>query len=183
MPLEKLLEEIRSRGEEGLKKVTERRSSDLAKIAAELEGRITSIRAEVAKATEAEIARDRAQRIAAAHLAARRLLYDAREERLEQGLAETRELLARLCTTPRYAAILRRMIAAATLRLGTSARVSGRSEDAALLSRLAGKGFDPTPRSITGGIVAESEDGHRRLNLSFDELLRQHTDEVRGLLA
>jgi len=177
------LDEIRARGKDELEKIANRRASDLAKIAAELESRVAVIRAEGAKATATEIARDRAQRIAAAHLAARRVLYDAREERLEQGLAETRELLAGLCATPRYSAILRRMVAAATFSLGPSARISGRGEDAPLLSRLAGKGFDPTPRTITGGILAESEDGRRRLNLSFEELLRQHSDGVRGLLA
>jgi len=75
------------------------------------------------------------------------------------------------------------MIARAGERLGRSTRVSGRADDAALLTRLAGKSFDAAPRPILGGIVAETPDGRRRLDLSFDELMRQHADAVRGLLA
>jgi vacuolar-type H+-ATPase subunit E/Vma4 len=183
MSLESLVDEIRSRGEAELKSVAARRDAELSKISAERDARVEAIRADAAKATEAEVARERAQRLAAAHLAARRLLYEAREERLAQGFAETRQLLADLSEEAEYATILRRMLASATARLGKSARVSGRAGDAALLARLAGKSFDPSPRPILGGLVAETPDGRRRLDLSFDELLRQHADAVRGLLA
>ena len=183
MSLESLVAEIRSRGQAELQVIVDRRASDLANVASNLETRVATIRAEAAKATEAEVGRDRAQRIAAAHLTARRLAYEAREERLERRLAEVHELLGRLSESPTYPTILGRMVAAATSRLGTPIRISGRTEDAAVLSRLAGKSFDPTPRAIAGGVVAETPDGHRRLDLSFDELLRQRSDAVRGLLA
>ncbi len=183
MSLESLVEEIRARGEAELKATADRRAAELARVAADREARLVALRESSAKAAEAEAARERAQRLAAAHLAARRRLYEAREARLDRGLAETRQLLASLTGGAGYPGIVRRMIASATGRLGRTARISGRAEDAALLARLAGKGFDPTPRAITGGIVAESEDGRRRLDLSFDELLRQRADVVRGLLA
>ena len=47
----------------------------------------------------------------------------------------------------------------------------------------AGKGFDDTPAPILGGLIAVTSDGSRRLNLSFDELLRLREDQVRTLLA
>jgi vacuolar-type H+-ATPase subunit E/Vma4 len=183
MSLESLVDEIRTRGEAELRAIEEQRAADLARIASERDANVQALRAGVAQATEAEAARERAQRLAAAHLAARRRLYEAREERLDRGLSETRELLASLADEPRYATVLRRMTAAATTRLGRDVRFSGRPEDAALLARVAGKAFDPTPRSILGGVVAETGDGRRRLDLSFDELLRQRADAVRGLLA
>ena len=182
MSLESLVDEIRARGESELKAIADRREADLRAIVADRDARVAQVRSDSAKATDAELARDRAQRIAAAHLAARRLLYEAREERLAQGFAATRKLLADLAEEPDYADVLRRMIARAGDRLGRSARVSGRAEDAALLARLAGKSFDPTARTILGGIVVETPDGRRRLDLSFDELLRQHADAVRALL-
>jgi vacuolar-type H+-ATPase subunit E/Vma4 len=182
MSLESLVDEIRARGEAELKATAVARESDLAKVAAERDAKVAALRAEADRATDAEIARDRAQRVAAAHLAARRLEYEAREERLAQGFADTREALADLTDQAEYAPILRRMIASATDRLGKSLRISGRAEDAALLARLAGRSFDPEPRAILGGLVAETPDGRRRLDLSFDELLRQRADAVRALL-
>jgi vacuolar-type H+-ATPase subunit E/Vma4 len=183
MSLESLIEEIRSRGEAELQAIEAQRDRQLAEIARDREARLGTIRGEAARATDAEIARDRAQRIAAAHLAARRLLYEAREERLSRGVEETRQRLADLASADAHEAILRRMLASANARLGRGARLSGRAEDAALLGRVAGKAFDPTPRPILGGLVAETPDGRRRLDLSFDELLRQRADAVRALLA
>ncbi len=183
MSLESLVDELRARGEAELKASAAQRDAELAKIASERDAKVAQLRADAAKATAAEAARDRAQRIAAAHLAARRLLYEAREERLDAGFDATRQLLAALTEQPEYANVLRRQVAAATSRLGKSVRVFGRAEDASLLARLAGKSFDPAPRAILGGLVAETPDGRRRLDLSFDELLRQRADAVRGLLA
>jgi vacuolar-type H+-ATPase subunit E/Vma4 len=182
MSLESLVGEIRSRGEAELGAIAERRASDLARVTSERDTRVAAIRAEVARTIEAEVVRDRAQRIAGARLTARRLMYEAREDRLDRGLADARELLGRLGDRPTYPKILERMVAAAVSRLGGSVRISGRREDASVLSRLAGASFDPTPRTIVGGVVAETPDGHRRLDLSFDELLRQRSDAVRGLL-
>ena len=74
------------------------------------------------------------------------------------------------------------MVAAATDELGKGVRIRGRSEDAALLQKVAGKAFDPAPVPIVGGLIAATANGDRRLNLSFDELLRMREDRVRELL-
>ena len=183
MSLDSLVAEIRARGEAELGTIATDKDGEIARIAAERDARVAALRAEARRTTDAEVALERAQRLAAAHLAARRLLYEAREERLARGFEETRAMLEALTEEAEYAQVLRRMIASATSRLGKTVRISGRAEDAALLARLAGKGFDETPRAIVGGLVAETPDGRRRLDLSFDELLRQHADPVRGLLA
>lgn len=182
MSLESLVEEIRAHGESERKAIADRRDAELRSIAADRDGRVARVRAEASRTAETEVGRERAQRIAAAHLTARRLLYEAQEDRLTEGLAQVRQVLVDLTSEAEYAAILRRMIARATERLGKSARVSGRAEDAALLGRLAGRTFDPTARPIAGGVIVETADGRRRLDLSFEELLRQHADAVRALL-
>jgi len=183
MSLESLVEEIRRRGAAELAEVTSAQDLERAKIVAERDQKVEEIRAEGARATEAEVARERAQRVAAAKLQARKLLYEAREKRLGTAVAETRTLLQEYTRSTQYPAVLRRMAVAATDALGKQVRISGRGEDASLLAKVAGKSFDPTPQPILGGLVAETPDGSRRLNLAFDELLRLHEDRVRELLA
>jgi V/A-type H+/Na+-transporting ATPase subunit E len=183
MSLESLVEEIRRRGEADLAAITAARDAERAKVVAQRDQRIEQVRAESARATEAEVARERAQRLAAAKLQARKLLYEARERRLGTAVTETRTLLQEYTRSTQYPAVLKRMAAAATDALGKQIRISGRGEDAYLLAKVAGKGFDPTPQPILGGLVAETTDGSRRLNLAFDELLRLHEDRVRELLA
>jgi vacuolar-type H+-ATPase subunit E/Vma4 len=183
MTLESLVEEIRRRGETELGSITTARSAEEAKVDADREARVEAIRGEAARTTAADIARERAQRVAAAKLAARKMLYGAREARLVQALEETREVLSEFTESSDYAATLRKMLRTARSELGESARISGRKEDSAALGKLAGKSFDPTPRPILGGLVAETPDASRRLDLSFDELLRLRGDKLRELLA
>ena len=183
MTLESLVEEIRRLGEAELVATERARSAEEARVAAERDRRVNEVRTEASRATEAEVARERAQRVAAAKLQSRKLLYEAREKRLEAAIAETRTLLRDYTSSPDYPAVLRRMFAAATEALGKQLRVSGRAEDAGALAKVAGRSFDPTPRAILGGLIAETTDGNRRLNLSFDELLRLREDKVRELLA
>lgn len=183
MSLESLVEEIRQHAEAELRVTTERRQAESAKLLADRDRRIAEIRATSARATEMEVARERAQRVAAAKLQSRKMLYEAREKRLEEGLRETRQLLADYTRAPEYPAVLKRMVDVANAALGRQVQISGRAEDAATLSKVAGKAFDATRRPILGGVIAETTDKSRRLNLSFDELLRLREDEVRELLA
>ncbi|MFZ1023261.1 MAG: V-type ATP synthase subunit E family protein [Thermoplasmata archaeon] len=183
MSLENLVEEIRQHAEAELKATIEQQKAEETQILADRARRIKEIGAASQRATETEVARERAQRLAGAKLQARKLLYEAREKRLEDGLRETRALLADYTTSPSYPTVLKRMVETATASLGRQIRVSGRAEDASLLAKAAGKSFDPAPQPILGGLIAETVDKSRRLNLSFDELLRLREDEVREILA
>jgi vacuolar-type H+-ATPase subunit E/Vma4 len=182
MSLDSLVAEIRSRGEAELRALETARAAEAARIAVSRDAEITALRAESKRLAEAEAARERAQRIAAAKLKARKLLYEAREARLTGAIQETRELLRAYTDSDDYPATLKRMVDVATTRLGKQLKVTGRAADASKLSKVAGKSADPTPAAILGGLVAETTDGTRRLNLSFDELLRLHEDRVRELL-
>lgn len=183
MSLESLVDEIRRRGEADLAETTASRDAERARILSERDRRLEDVRSQSARATDTEIARERAQRLAAAKLQARKLLYEAREKRLENGIAETRTLLSEYTRSPQYPTVLKRMVAVANDSLGKQTRISGRAEDSAVLAKVAGKSFDPTPQPILGGLLAETPDGNRRLNLSFDELLRLREDRVREILA
>lgn len=183
MGLETLVAEIRRRGEAELKTIEEARDAETAKIAADRDAKIGAIRSESQRLAELEAARERAQRIAGAKLKARKLLYEAREARLRAGVEATRALLSDFTRSEAYPAVLKRMVDTAGDTLGKQLKVRGRSEDAARLQKAAGKAYDPTPVPILGGLVAETADGSRRLNLSFDELLRLREDRVRELLA
>ncbi|HYB77841.1 MAG TPA: V-type ATP synthase subunit E family protein, partial [Thermoplasmata archaeon] len=138
MSLESLVEEIRRRGEADLAALTAARDSETTKIASERDRQMDAIRAESARETEAEVAHERAQRLAAAKLQARKLLYEAREKRLEGAIGETRTLLQEYTRSPQYPAVLKRMMGAATDSLGKQIRIFGRVEDASLLAKVAG---------------------------------------------
>jgi len=183
MSLESLVEEIRRRGEADVQAAEAEERAAAEKLGKERDDRIAQLRAESAQATAVEIARERAQRLAGAKLESRKKLYEARERRLARSVTATRQILADFTESDDYPGVLKRMCQVATEELGKQLRIGGRAEDAGVLQKVAGKAFDPTPFPILGGLVAQTADGRRRLNLSFDELLRLREDRVRDLLA
>lgn len=183
MTLERLVAEIRARGERELTEESEKFEAEKGRLLADREQRVATIQNDFRTRSEAEARRERAQRVAGARMQARKLEYEAQERAMSASLETVRALLRKFTQGEEYPEVLRRMYALALDELGKDVRVSGRAEDAAVLRSIAGRSFDPTPASIPGGLIAETPDGARRLTLSFDELLRLREDRVRSLLA
>jgi vacuolar-type H+-ATPase subunit E/Vma4 len=183
MSLDRLVEEVRLRGDEELRKELERQKTEERAIETDRDKRVQAANEWARKRVELETARERAQRLASAKLQARKLVYEAQEKQTGASLGRVRELLADSTDSDDYSRVLKRMVAYATDSLGKPVKVLGRAEDAALLKKVAGPSFDGRAVPILGGLIAESADGARRLNLSFDELLRLREDQVRALLA
>lgn len=183
MSLERLVEEIRRRGEEEAQAEQTRWEAEVARRSTERDRRVGEIRTDAARSAELEAAREHAQKIASARLAARKLTYEARERQTGDALRDARNLLTAYTKEAEYAQVLKRMAALSQGTLGKSVRIYGRKEDAGLLKAAAGKAFDDRTAPILGGLIAETPDGERRLNLSFDELLRLREDRLRELFA
>ncbi|MCI4369468.1 MAG: hypothetical protein L3K09_07905 [Thermoplasmata archaeon] len=183
MSLERIVEEILARAEKEYAEEKARVDAELARLTGDRDRRLAQLREEGLRLSTAEAARERAQKVAAAKLEARKLNYLSRERSGSEGLKAVRELLVGFTESEEYPQVLKRMYSVATDSLGKQVKISGRVEDASVLRSIAGKGFDPTPVPVLGGLVAESPEGARRLNLTFDELLRLREDQVRSLLA
>lgn len=183
MSLDRLVEEIAARGAAQVRAIEETTAREAAKITAERDRRVLAIQQGMERAAAIEASRERAQRVAAAKLRSRQRLYEAREARLKSSLAATQQLLADFTNRPEYPKVLERMYRYATETLGDGVRLKGRAEDAAALKKIAPGRLDPNPAPIVGGLIAETADGSRSLDLSFNELLRLREDRVRELLA
>lgn len=182
MGLDELIGEIRRRADEEAQREHERLERESARLLAERESRVHELTESARQEAIAEGARERAHRVAAARFEARKQRYLAEAGQLNAGLEQARAMLREFTASPEYAKLLGRMVDTAQATLGKGIRVRGRREDAAVLKQAAGRAFDSEPISILGGVRAESADGHRSLDLSFDELLRRNEDRVRQLV-
>ncbi|MFZ0829980.1 MAG: V-type ATP synthase subunit E family protein [Thermoplasmata archaeon] len=182
MSLERLVAEIESRAQQEIASEQARFEKEQAEILADRTRRIAVIRSETLRRATQDASRERTRRIAGARLAAKKLGYEYQEARTKELLETVKTQLAAYAGSPEYPKLMKRMYAAATSRLGKDVKIRGRAEDAKLLRSIAGNGFEETAVSVTGGFVAETSDGTRRLNLTFDELLRLREDELRSLL-
>lgn len=180
MSLERLVAEIESRAQQQVAAEQARFEKERAEILAERARRIEATRTEMLRRATHEAARERTRRIAGARLEAKKLGYEFQEARTRELLETVKAQLAKYTASPEYPKLLKRMYAAATGRLGKDLKILGRPDDAKLLRSVAGAGYDGRPLPVLGGFVAETSDGSRRLNLTFDELLRLREDELRS---
>lgn len=117
----------------------------------------------------------------AAKLQSKKMVFDATEKMLENNLVSLRQVLAEVAESKDYPDLLSRMVAYASKRLGGSISVRCRSHDAATIKKLGAKVHSSNLESI-GGFKANNSDGTLELDLTFEELLRNHEDEVRAFI-
>lgn len=182
MGLEELVREIRHRADEEIQREHERLEREGSRLAQERAARVLQLSEQARSQAQAEGDRERAQKVAAARFEARKRRYAAEAAQLNAGLDAARSMLSEYTSSPEYAKLLGRMVDSAQSTLGKGTRVRGRADDASLLKQAAGRAFDPEPLAILGGLRADSADGRRSLDLSFDELLRRNEDRVRQLI-
>ncbi len=182
MSLERLVAEIESRAQQEIAGEQARFEKEQAEIVADRARRIDALRSDALRRANQEAARERTRLVAGARLEAKKLGYEFQESRTQELLGAVKRQLADYTKSPEYPKLLKRMYAAATSRLGKELKIRGRAEDAKVLKGVAGAGFDDAPLPVSGGFVAETSDGTRRLNLTFDELLRLREDELRSFL-
>jgi vacuolar-type H+-ATPase subunit E/Vma4 len=82
---------------------------------------------------------------------------------------------------PEYRNTLERMLNYAKQRLGQSIIVYCREDDKIILKGMNNIIFGPSIQTI-GGVRAEDKNRTRELDLTFEELLRSHEDEVKNIL-
>jgi len=125
--------------------------------------------------------KERIQIIGAAKLQAKKIGFDATEKMLETNISSLRQTLGEYAESKEYSRLLPRMLRYASRRLGGEIAVECRSEDAPAIEKAGVKVLSANLMTI-GGFKAESEDGNLELDLTFEELLRTHEEEVRAAI-
>jgi len=173
MSLDTVVEAIRERGRTEAEEI-------LAEARAERERALAATRAEGAKAiAEAESrAREDAKRkgiqeIARAELEARKIVLAAQKETLDEVHRRT---LIRLGSLEENLALLRALLEANEAEWRPGGRVSSNAKDEALVRRIVGDRYAGRI-DCAGGVIIESADGTRRVDLRYETILRSVWDD------
>ena len=131
---------------------------------------------------EAKIKSERAASkiVEAGKLDAKKILFDAINKNLDSTFDTIKKELSSYTKNPEYKKILHKMVETSKKNLDEKIIVHCRKEDQAVF----------TSKNITvgstiqtlGGIVAENNDGTKELDLTFEELLRTHEDEIKSTI-
>jgi V/A-type H+-transporting ATPase subunit E len=172
------VEEKRRRAIEELEREYEVKKSQLRE---GTEARKRSILDAASSRAQAQASRERTRVVGAAKLEAKKLIFEATEKMLEQNLAQLKEVLADYSRTAEYKNLLSAMLRHAVSRLGEDCTVSCRQPDGNILRELGAK-ISSSDLQTIGGFKVASKDGTLELDLTFEELLRSHDDDIRAAL-
>ncbi len=175
-----------------LREVEDKRKKALDALDAEYTAKIDTVRkqAELDKQRIQDNAKRQAQELAerekiriegAAKLQAKKLIFDAEEKMLESNLSALKDSLAQWVGSKDYEKLLPSMARYAAMRLGSDINVICRPQDARILSD-AGVKIASSNLNSMGGFKAEKKDGTLELDLTFEDLLRSHDEEIRGAI-
>jgi V/A-type H+/Na+-transporting ATPase subunit E len=178
---ESLLKEV----EEKRKKTIDMLEAEYSAKNAEVSNRAEEQKAYILDSSKKEAAaltqREKIKIVGAAKLQSKKMVFDATERMLETNVAALEQVLADLPGSKDYPDLLSKMVAYATRRLGGSISVRCSPSDAAVLKERGVKAVSSNFGGA-GGFKATSADGTLELDLTFEELLRDHEEEVRGFI-
>jgi len=178
---ETLLREVEERRKKALEQLEADYAARKAELAKHNAEQISSIAESAKKEALSLTERERIRISGAAKLKAKKMVFDATERMLENNILALRQVLADYAESKDYPEALSRMLRYASKRLGGSVGVKCRQGDATILKRAGAKIISSDLNSI-GGFKAESENGNLELDLTFEEILRSHEEEVRAYI-
>lgn len=140
---------------------------------------INEIQQNASKEAKIKSERETARLVEAARLQAKKILFDAINANLGSALDVIRQELKNYTKTSQYKKTLENMVNSAK-KIDQNIIIHCRDEDSSLLKNTGVTVGSPI--QTLGGIVAENKNGTKELDLTFEELLRTHEDEVKGLI-
>ena len=173
MGLESVIEEILARGRAEADAIRKSADAEHQRLLEEARGEGAKLL--VAREQEAKVAAERAriQDLARAELESKRTVLAAQKEVLDEVYAAA---LQKLSTLPDRDGILRALLTANASEWRTG-KVYASPRDADSVRAIVGPNFAGTIDSV-GGVVIESADGTRRVDLRYETLLRDVWDDA-----
>jgi len=155
------------------KELQEKKSANEAKKTTE----IKEIQERFSNEAKIKSEREASKIVEAGKLDAKKILFDAINKNLDSTFDTIKQELSSYTNNPEYKKILQKMVETAKKALDNKIIVHCREEDKAVF-----KTQNVTIGSsiqTLGGIIAENNDGTKELDLTFEELLRTHEDEIK----
>ena len=179
MPADSLLREVQDRRKKALEQLEAEYSAKREEVVKRTEQERSHI-LESSKREAVSLAdRERTRITGATKLQAKKMIFDATEKMLESNVGNLRKTLADLAQSKEYPDLLSRMVKYASKRVGTQMKVVCRQADEPIL-RTAGVAVESSKLNSIGGFKAESADGTLELDLTFEEVLRNHEEQARA---
>ena len=144
------------------------------------ESTINELKEYYANEAKAKSQREAARILETARLNSKKILFDAINNNMDQTFNTIRQELKNYTGKPEYKKTLEKMIKYAQKTLDKNIVIHCNKDDIATIKTMNITVGDPI--DTIGGILAEDNNATRELDLSFEELLRTHEDDVKSFL-
>ncbi|HEY7588526.1 MAG TPA: V-type ATP synthase subunit E family protein [Thermoplasmata archaeon] len=176
MSLENAVQAILEKGKAEASRVIEEAHSERKRTLSEIRAEATKTVSDAEARARQEAERRRIQELARAELESRKIVLVAQKESLDQVYSGA---LARLGKLPENESFLRTLLDANEAEWRSGGKVYCNARDEAAVRRIVGTAFAGTI-DCAGGLVIESADESRRVDLRYESILRDiWVDSVR----
>jgi vacuolar-type H+-ATPase subunit E/Vma4 len=180
MSIENFIEEINGRKRRELQALDTRLVEKKAAFQIKKDNTIKDMQEYFSNEAKLKSEREAARIIEAARLQAKKILFDSINLNLDSAFEVIKEGLRSYAKSSEYNVALQKMIVTAKKNLGSKIKVSCREQDRSPLTEI-GVTVIKTIQTI-GGVIVENENGTKEIDLTFEELLRIHEDDAKGLI-
>jgi len=180
MSIETFLIEIENRKKKDLARLHKELDEKGTAIQNQRDTQIKEIQERFTNEAKFKSEREFARIIESARLQAKKILFDAINANLESAFDVIKQEVKNYVKLPQYKKTLETMVNTSKKKLGQNIIVHCREEDRTVLKEM-GVTIGSSIQTL-GGIIAENKDGTKEIDLTFEELLRTHEDEIKGFL-
>lgn len=180
MSIETFVLEIENREKKDIENLDAELAQKKAALQNKRDAAIRETQESASKEAKTKSEREVARLVESARLQAKKILFDAINANLGSAFDVIKQELKNYTKTPQYKKTLEGMVNSAKKKIEQNIVIHCRDEDNSLLKNM-GATIGSSIQTL-GGIVAENKDGTKELDLTFEELLRTHEDEVKGLI-
>ncbi len=181
MSIETFLLEIENRRKREIESLDKDLAGKKSKLQREVDITVKEIQEKFASEAKLKSEREHAIIIETAKLQAKKIMFDAINENMQSAFDVIKKEIESYTKSPQYRKTLETMVSSSKKKLGQNIVVHCSEEDKSVLKEL-GVTLGKSIKTL-GGIVAENKEGTKELDLTFEELLRTHEDQIKSFLS
>ncbi len=177
MSIDIFLQEIESRKKKDISNIDKEFDDKKSEIETKKNTAVKELQEHFSKEAKTNSEKKASRIIEAGKLEAKKILFKAINKNLDSTFDVIKQELGNYTNTPDYKKILEKMVETVKKTFDDKTTIHCRKEDE---STLKAKGFTIGSSIQTlGGIIAENSSGTKEIDLTFEELLRTHEDEIK----
>ncbi len=177
MSIDIFLQEIESRKKKDISNIDKEFDDKKSEIETKKNTAVKELQEQFSKEAKTTSEKEASRIIEAGKLEAKKILFKAINKNLDSTFDVIKQELGNYTNTPDYKKILEKIVETVKKTFDDKITIHCRKEDE---STLKAKGFTIGSSIQTlGGIIAENSSGTKEIDLTFEELLRTHEDDIK----